>query len=54
MWTVICDFVKGTLTYFVENSETGERRGEFGCQPWAEEFARELNREEGNEEMFIE
>ena len=45
-WTVISDYVKGILTYFVENKVTGERRGMFDCQPYAEEFARELNREE--------
>lgn len=45
MRTVTCDYVKGVLTYFVENSETGERRGTFDCEPWAKEFADELNRE---------
>ena len=46
MWTVKSDYVKGVLTYFVEHKETGECKGEFDCQPWAEEFARELNKEE--------
>lgn len=46
MWTVTSDYIKGVLTYFVERKETGERKGEFDCQPWAEEFARELNKEE--------
>lgn len=46
MWTVKSDYVKGVLTYFVEHKETGERKGEFDCQPWAEEFAMELNKEE--------
>lgn len=45
LWTVTTDYIKGELTYFVENKATGERRGMFGCQPWAEEMARELNRE---------
>lgn len=45
MWTVTSDFVKGVLTYFVVNKATGERRGMFDCQPQAERFARELNRE---------
>ena len=45
MWTVTCDYVKGVLTYFVENKATGERRGTFDCERWAEEFANELNRE---------
>ena len=53
MWTVICDYVKGELTYFVENKETGERRGSFDCEPWAQEFADELNREERHEKMRI-
>jgi len=46
MWTVTSDYVKGILTYFVENKITGGRRGMFDCQPYAEEVARELNREE--------
>ena len=46
MWTVTSDYVKGVLTYFVERKETGERKGGFDCQPWAEEFASELNKEE--------
>ena len=46
MWTVKSDYVKGVLTYFVEHKETGERKGEFDCQLWAEEFASELNKEE--------
>ena len=45
MWTVTCDYVNGILTYFVENKETGERRGQFDCEPWAKEMADELNRE---------
>ena len=46
MWIVTCDYVRGVLTYFVENKETGERRGQFDCEPWAQEFANELNREQ--------
>lgn len=46
MWTVTCDYVRGVLTYFVEHKETGERKGQFDCEPWAKEFADELNREE--------
>ncbi len=45
MWTVTCDYVKGILTYFVENKETRERKGQFDCEPWAREFANELNKE---------
>lgn len=44
-WTVTSDYVKGGLTYFVENKETGERRGCFDCEPWANEMANELNRQ---------
>ena len=44
VWTVTSDFVKGVLTYFVENKITGERRGTFDCEPWAKEMADELNR----------
>lgn len=47
VWTVTCDYVKGVLTYFVENTITGERRGTFDCEAWAKEMARELNREGG-------
>lgn len=46
MWTVTSDYIRGVLTYFVERKETGERKGEFDCQPWAEEFASELNKQE--------
>ena len=46
MWTVTCDYVRGVLTHFVENKITGERRGQFDCEPWAREMADELNREE--------
>ena len=45
VWNVTCDYVKGVLTYFVENKNTGERRGTFDCEPWAKEMADELNRE---------
>lgn len=45
MWIVTCDYVHGVLTYFVENTETGERRGQFDCEPWAQEFANELNKQ---------
>lgn len=44
MWIVTCDYVRGVLTYFVENKETGERKGQFDCEPWAQEFADELNK----------
>lgn len=46
MWKVTCDYVRGVLTYFVEHSETKERKGEFDCQLWAEEFADALNKQE--------
>lgn len=45
VWTVTSDYVKGVLTYFVENRITGERRGMFDCEAWAKEMANELNRE---------
>lgn len=44
-WIVTCDYVRGKLTYFVEHKETGERRGSFDCELWAQEMADELNRE---------
>jgi hypothetical protein len=46
MWKVESDFRKGRLGYYVVNQETGEVKGEFDCEPWAEEFAKELNHEE--------
>ena len=46
MWTVTTDYVRGELTYFVESTLTGERRGQFDCETWASEMARELNRQE--------
>lgn len=45
-WIVTCEMVRGVLNYFVENSLTGERRGSFDCEPWAQEMANELNRQE--------
>lgn len=45
MWTVTSGFVKGVLIYFVENKITGERRGQFDCEKWAQEMANELNRQ---------
>ena len=46
MWTVTTDYVRGELTYFVDSTLTGERRGQFDCETWASEMARELNRQE--------
>ncbi len=43
MWTVTCEMVRGVLEYHVEHSETGERKGTFDCEKWAEEFAAFLN-----------
>lgn len=45
MWKVVSDYRKGKLAYFVVHRITGEVRGEFDCELWAEEFAKELNRE---------
>ena len=50
-WIVTCEMVRGVLSYFVENSLTGERCGSFDCEPWAQEMANELNREERHEKM---
>lgn len=46
MWTVTTDYVRGELTYFVEDNRSGERRGQFDCGTWADEMARELNRQD--------
>ena len=42
-WIVTQDYIKGNLTYLVENTETGERCGEFDWQARAQEFADQLN-----------
>lgn len=42
-WIVTQDYIKGNLTYLVENTETGERCGEFDWQARAQEFADHLN-----------
>ena len=42
-WIVTQDYIKGSLTYLVENLETGERVGEFDWQARAQEFANQLN-----------
>lgn len=44
-WKVESDFRKGRLGYYVVNQVTGECKGEFDCERWADEFAKELNRE---------
>lgn len=53
MWIVTCDYVRGVLTYFVENKETGERKGQFDCELLAQEFADEISKvrsiREGNQ-----
>ena len=43
MWIVTCEMVRGVLEYYVEHKETGERKGTFDCEKWAQEFANELN-----------
>lgn len=53
MWTVTCEMVRGILEYYVEHTETGERCGTFDCEPWAEEFAKELNKREQNDSKRI-
>lgn len=42
-WIVTQDYIKGRLSYLVENTETGERVGEFDWQARAQEFADTLN-----------
>ena len=45
MWTVISEMGPDVPEYIVVNKVTGERKGKFGCEPWANEMADELNRE---------
>lgn len=53
MWIVTQDYIKGQLVYLVENSATGERRGEFDWQARAQEFADELNRREKAHDLLV-
>ena len=46
MWQVVSDYRKGVLAYFEVNQITGEVRGEFDCELWAQEFAEALNAKE--------
>ena len=46
MWIVTCEMVRGVLEYYVEHKETGERKGTFDCERWAQEFANALNERE--------
>ena len=43
MWIVTQDYIRGRLSYLVENTETGERCGEFDWQTSAQQFADQLN-----------
>jgi hypothetical protein len=45
MWTVISEMGPDGPEYIVINKQTGERKGKSDCEPWAQEFADELNRE---------
>ena len=44
-WIVTCEKNYGVLDYYVECKETGERKGTFDCERWAQEFADELNKQ---------
>ena len=50
MWVVIAEYKQGVLSYIVENTKTGERRGTYDCQPWAQAMVDELNRSMTEEE----
>lgn len=43
MWGVKAENRRGILTYTLEHTETGERRGKFDCEKWAQAKADELN-----------
>lgn len=34
---------RGVLEYYLENTETGERRGTYDCEAWAQRDADKLN-----------
>ena len=42
-WRVTCDIVRGVLEYYLEDAETGERRGTYDCEAWAQRDADKLN-----------
>ena len=46
MWRVVSGFSMYDLVYYVEHSETGERKGMFDREEWAREFAKSLNKME--------
>ena len=46
MWTVTSKQTRNGPEYLVKDKKTGEVKGKFDCQPWAQEMADELNREE--------
>lgn len=52
MWTVISEMGPYGPEYIVVNKQTGERIGYSDCEPWAQEMADELNREERYEKML--
>ena len=42
MWEVIC-VIQVVPEYYVQNRETGKRKGPFDCERWAQRFADTLN-----------
>ena len=42
MWEVIC-VIQVVPEYYVQNMETGKRKGPFDCERWAQRFADTLN-----------
>ena len=52
-WIVTQDYIRGELCYMVEHSVTGERKGTFDWQARAQEFADELNKEEGYVTTYV-
>ena len=45
-WAVTCEINRGILDYYLECEETGERRGTYDCETWAQRDADELNRQD--------
>lgn len=43
MWTVTSEQTRKGPEYLVKNKETGEVKGEYECEPWAQGKADELN-----------
>lgn len=42
-WIATSGYTGGEPVYYVEDKKTGERKGTFDCERWAQEYAYSLN-----------